>query len=139
MFYEKFIGGGEGDGAPCGSVVKTVVLTFGDAEVDGFRAARFPFRVGGVPAGLSFLLVSEEDDGGREVGLEVGEDVDSGIFFVSGREGGVEPEIGDYGGVDVLRVDMTPHESAEFLFQGSCAKVSEDGAMDVLGGVDGLW
>lgn len=60
--------------------------------------------MGGVPAFLPGVFVAEESNGGWEIGLQMREDVDFGVFVVIGGEGGVEPQVGDDAGIDVLRV-----------------------------------
>ena len=104
MLYEEFIGGDKGDGLPGAFVEEAVRLVGGGLEVDGFGAEGLPFGMVNVPAFLPGVLIAEEGDGGRQIGLQMTQDVDLGILVVIGGEGGIEPQIGDDAGVDVLRV-----------------------------------
>ena len=57
-----------------------------------------------VPAFLPRVHVAEEGDGGRQIGLQMAQDVYLGILVVIGGEGGVEPQVGNDAGVNVLRI-----------------------------------
>ena len=59
MLYQKLICGDEGDGAPWLLVEETMLLAGSDPSIDGFRAKRFPFRVGDIPAFLPPVLIAD--------------------------------------------------------------------------------
>lgn len=113
MFHEELVGGEEGDGLPGVFVEEAVGLTGGDLEVDGDVAEGLPFGVSDVPAFFPGILIAEEGDGGCGVFFEVAEDVDFGVLVVVGSEGGVEPEVGDDGGVDVFGVGRVVEAGVE--------------------------
>lgn len=104
MLHEKLVRSDERDVLPGAAVEEAVRLASSDLQIDGFRAERLPFGVGGVPAFLPRIFVAEEGDGGWEIGLQMAQDVDLGVFVVIGGERGVEPQIGDNAGIDILRV-----------------------------------
>lgn len=104
VLHEKLVRGDEGDGLPGAAVEEAVRLAGRDLEINGFRAEGLPFRVGGVPAFLPPIHVAEKGDRGRQIGLQMREDVDFGVFVVIGGEGGIEPHVSDDARVDVHRV-----------------------------------
>ncbi len=104
MLHKEFVRLDESDSTPRFLVEKTVGLAGGDLEIDVRHTHFFPFRLGDVPPLLPFILVTKEDDGRRDFGLQVIEDLDLWILVVIQSEGRVEPQVGDDTGVDVLRV-----------------------------------
>ena len=134
MFDEELVGGDERDGLPRAAVKEAVRLAGRDLEIDGFGAEGLPFGVGGVPAFLPPIHVAEESNRRWQIGFQMAQDVDFGVFVVIGGEGGIEPHVSDDAGVDVLRVGgvvQTRIHRGESADMPACRSTASDDALRI--------